>query len=197
MARHDQADRVAPNRRAHRTNCFWVIDLLTDLAVTGGLAVRNFQQRLPHRLLECGAAVQIQRDIERAALAREILLELTRCVHQYRMHPIVWPGRWAVHGVWPVGLVDEPDAGQAEVRGGDADFTQRCVYAGLNGGFGEFHENLLSSGSIYGCSPCQLDFSSYYYNSNQRVGRDLPSAALVAAALVAGAGRLAQARITA
>src|SRR5215475_4026177 len=75
VAGHDQRHGVAAVRRSYRAGAVGAADLLGDLAIAAGLAVRDRQQRVPDVLLELGAA-HVELDVELDALAREVLVEL-------------------------------------------------------------------------------------------------------------------------
>ena len=88
VARDDDRDRIAPVRRPHCTGRFGPVDLLRNLAVTGGQRIRNGGQRLPDRLLKVGAQ-RFEKQVKRLTLTRKIFLQLTAnfCELLWRMHP--------------------------------------------------------------------------------------------------------------
>src|SRR3954452_8908411 len=75
VARHDDRDRVLAVGGADGAERGRVPDLAGDLAVGGGLPVRDLQQRIPDQALE-RRALGPQRDVELRARAREVLGEL-------------------------------------------------------------------------------------------------------------------------
>jgi hypothetical protein len=75
VAGHDDADRIAPGRRAGSTRAARGSCAASQLAVADGLAVRDAGDGPPHRLLERRPG-RIERDVEPLALAGEVLGEL-------------------------------------------------------------------------------------------------------------------------
>ena len=77
MAGDDDGDWIPVVRHADGTVGMRVPDGLSDVAIAAGLAVWNFEQRMPARELELGSA-KIEREGELAALAREIFVEFAK-----------------------------------------------------------------------------------------------------------------------
>src|SRR5689334_4050454 len=73
VARADDGDRVAAVGAADGARLAGVPDARGDLAVAGGLAIRDAQELGPHAPLEGGAALGTQRQLEGGALAGEVL----------------------------------------------------------------------------------------------------------------------------
>ena len=83
MARHHDRDRIAAVGRSDRARLPQVAQLLREIAVRARLAVRDREQRVPNRLLERSAReVEVER--KRAALAREVFVELSARSHEDR-----------------------------------------------------------------------------------------------------------------
>ena len=106
------AQRFAAHRRADGSKGAGVTQLTGQLAVAGGLAPANLQQRAPHRLLECRSARQLQRQVEVLALSGQILMQLVRGLLQHGV--MAWPQRPGARAVQVggglVALAFKPDA---------------------------------------------------------------------------------------
>jgi len=83
VARDDDADRVLPVGQTDRSGRPGFAETLGELAVRGGLAVRDLLQRGPDLLLERSSA-QPERKVEAGTTAREVLAQLDRHLRQQR-----------------------------------------------------------------------------------------------------------------
>ena len=77
MARHDDRDRVRPDRAADRTAGGLATGAAAELAVGDDFAPFEVDELLPHRELEGGAGER-DRQVEVAPVSVEVLLELGR-----------------------------------------------------------------------------------------------------------------------
>ena len=78
VAGNDNTDGVASVREADRTRLVRVPKRRGELAIRQGTAVRNFLKQRPDRLLK-GGSLRCQRQVERAATAPEVFVELCLC----------------------------------------------------------------------------------------------------------------------
>src|ERR1700682_4417148 len=74
VAGDDDSDRIPVVRHAHGPVRVRMANALSNVAVAAGLAVWDFEQRMPARELELGSA-KIEWEGELASLAREVLVE--------------------------------------------------------------------------------------------------------------------------
>src|SRR5690625_7970569 len=72
MARHDDADRVAPDRRTYRPRCAGLADMRGHFPVRIRLSVRNRQQERPDRPLK-RSTVHINRKIKSTADRKSVV----------------------------------------------------------------------------------------------------------------------------
>ena len=108
MTRDDDADRVAAVRRANGPSLAHISKPTRLLAVRDGFGVGDPAQHLPDLLLK-GRSARVQRQVEHAPSAVEVLVELSACQEQHRV------GVVAVAGRLRAGVVGPPDRLQTGV----------------------------------------------------------------------------------
>src|ERR1700687_1547694 len=75
MARNEDGNGIAAVREPDRPRSIRIADALRQFTVAPGFPIRNLRERTPYALLEFGT-VRVQRQIEVAAVPREVFLEL-------------------------------------------------------------------------------------------------------------------------
>ena len=123
VAWHDDGERVPPVGEADRPDGSRTADGLRDVPVRAGLSVRDFQQGLPHRLLE-RRALRVQVQVEVRPLPLEVLAELAfdRAKRRGRLLPFgLWSERAlpALEGDVPEAVIVAP--GEHELADGRVD----------------------------------------------------------------------------
>ena len=134
VAWHHHADRVASHGGPHGAHRGRAAQLLAERAVAGGVATPDGQQRAPHVLLKRRAARQVQRQLERGALATQVLVQLLDGGHQHRMVQVLRPGVGPVELRGLVALAVKPQADQALGRCCQPHSAQAGRGARLHGG---------------------------------------------------------------
>jgi len=123
VAGHDDTERIAPDRRAHRARGRRLPQVARDFAVALRHTIRNRAQPLPHTLLKGRTQRYIQRQRKAGGLRSKVGRELGASRLQHGVCGIHLP-------LLRIGLVRlpvEPDAAQALRAGGQGHGAQRAV----------------------------------------------------------------------
>ena len=121
VARNDDADRIASIGQPHRPRCSRRADLLGDLPVGAGLAVRNRLQSRPDPALELRTA-EFEVKCEFGQLPGEVRLELLDGVSEG-----AGGGGLPSRPVRFVGLIGHPQVVHRRVGSGQGERTDRAV----------------------------------------------------------------------
>jgi hypothetical protein len=81
VAGHDDGNGVRAVGQPDCPHGIGVVQSLRNGRVACGMAVGNFQELLPHALVELGATAEIKREVELGALPVEVLAELAGSLH--------------------------------------------------------------------------------------------------------------------
>ncbi len=127
VAGDDDGHGRLPDTRTHRANEVGPADAACELRIADRRAVRNLEQPLPDGQLELRAD-EVERDVERPPLAREVLLEL----RQDRRERV----GIAKRPVRPVSTTGERDLRHASRSCGDGQRAEWALVDVPPGGFG-------------------------------------------------------------